>query len=540
MFDSWTGDRATEYRRINHIPDEWGTAVNVQQMVFGNKGDTSGSGVAFSRDEVTGAPEPSGDFLINAQGEDVVSGVRNTLDIADLEDKMPEAHAELMEILRTLEEHYKDMQDTEFTIEEGSLFMLQTRNAKRPAQAAVRFACDAVEEELLTREEALATIDPNSLDALLHPTFDPQADFEVLATGVSASPGAAKGEIVFTAAEAVQAGEDGRDVILVRPFTEADDVAGFHAAKGILTSRGRQGLARGARRPRHGPARRGGRRRAGHRPQAEGRPRRRHGARRGRPDRHRRHERLGDGRGRPARGPRGQRELRAGARVGGRDPPPGRARERRHARGRAQGARELGAEGIGLCRTEHMFMAEDRQPKMQAMIMAERRGPRRERARPSCCRIQQEDFEGSVRGDGRASRSRSACSTRRCTSSSRTCPSCGPTSSARGSRSRDDLEDLERMLSRVEELHEEQPDARHARLPPRDPPAGDLRDAGRGDHARRQGGARPRRSIDAPHVEIMIPLVDYEQELAILRELVVRDRRRAGHARGAGRTPSAR
>src|SRR3954471_13418709 len=205
VFDSWTGERATEYRRINHIPDTWGTAVNVQQMVFGNKGDTSGSGVAFSRDEVTGAPEPSGDFLINAQGEDVVSGVRNTLDIADLKDKMPEAHEELMEILRTLERHYKDMQDTEFTIEEGSLFMLQTRNAKRPAQAAVKFACDAVEEELLTREEAIATIDPATLDALLHPTFDPQAEFEVLASGVSASPGAAKGEVVFSAADAVQA-----------------------------------------------------------------------------------------------------------------------------------------------------------------------------------------------------------------------------------------------------------------------------------------------------------------------------------------------
>ena len=174
MFDSWTGERAVQYRRLNRIPDEWGTAVNVQQMVFGNKGDTSGSGVAFSRDEVTGEPEPSGDFLPNAQGEDVVSGVRNTKDIADMKEWLPEAHEQLMEILRTLEAHYKDMQDTEFTVEEGQLFMLQTRNAKRPAQAAVRFACDAVDEGLLTKEEALATIDPSSLDALLHPTFDPE------------------------------------------------------------------------------------------------------------------------------------------------------------------------------------------------------------------------------------------------------------------------------------------------------------------------------------------------------------------------------
>ena len=150
VFDSWTGERAVEYRRINRIPDEWGTAVNVQQMVFGNKGESSCSGVAFSRDEVTGAPEPSGDFLVNAQGEDVVSGVRTPLDLAELEARMPEAHAELMEILRTLERHYRDMQDTEFTVEEGRLYMLQTRDAKRPAQAAVRFAVDAVDEGLLS------------------------------------------------------------------------------------------------------------------------------------------------------------------------------------------------------------------------------------------------------------------------------------------------------------------------------------------------------------------------------------------------------
>ena len=168
------GDRAVAYRRMNRIPDDWGTAVNVQQMVFGNKGDTSGSGVAFSRDEVTGGPEPSGDFLPNAQGEDVVSGVRTPRDIAEMKDWMPEAHAQLMEILRTLERHYEDMQDTEFTVEEGRLYMLQTRNAKRPAQAAVRFAVDAVAEGLLTREQALLTIDPRSLDALLHPTFDPE------------------------------------------------------------------------------------------------------------------------------------------------------------------------------------------------------------------------------------------------------------------------------------------------------------------------------------------------------------------------------
>src|SRR3954454_21216600 len=238
VFDSWMGDRAVQYRRINHLPDEWGTAVNVQQMVFGNKGDDCCTGVAFSRDERTGEPKLSGDFLVNAQGEDVVSGVRTPRDIDELEEVMPEAYATLKEILRRLEAHYKDMQDCEFTVEQGRLYMLQTRNAKRPAQAAVRFATDAVDEGLLTKQEALRTINAGSIDTLLHPVFDPAADYEVIAKGVNASPGAAKGEIVFTAPDAVAAHEAGRSVILVRPFTEADDVAGFNAAKGILTSEG--------------------------------------------------------------------------------------------------------------------------------------------------------------------------------------------------------------------------------------------------------------------------------------------------------------
>src|SRR3954449_10577855 len=254
IFDSWNGDRAVSYRRLNRIPDEWGTAVNVQQMVFGNKGDTSGSGVAFSRDEVTGVPQPSGDFLVNAQGEDVVSGVRNTKDLAELGDVMPEAHGELLEILRTLERHYGDMQDTEFTIEEGRLYLLQTRNAKRPAQAAVRFAVDAVGEGLLDREAALLTIDADGLDALMHPVFDPSFEYELLTRGIPASPGAAKGAIVLSAGEAIRRAAEGEDVILVRAFTEADDVAGFHAARGILTAEGGKAshaalVARGMGRP---------------------------------------------------------------------------------------------------------------------------------------------------------------------------------------------------------------------------------------------------------------------------------------------------
>jgi pyruvate, orthophosphate dikinase len=254
VFDSWNGPRAVVYRRIKGIPENWGTAVNVQRMVFGNKGLTSGSGVAFSRDEMTGAPEPSGDFLVDAQGEDVVSGMRTPRDLGELDDWLPGVRERLLEILRTLERHYGDMQDTEFTVEDGRLFMLQTRAAKRPARAAVRFAVDAVDEGLLSRAAAIATIDAGSLDALLHPTFDPSARYDVVARGVAASPGAAKGAVVFTAEAAVAAAEDGRAVILVRPFTEAEDVAGFYAAKGILTSEGGKAshaalVARGMGRP---------------------------------------------------------------------------------------------------------------------------------------------------------------------------------------------------------------------------------------------------------------------------------------------------
>ena len=392
VFDSWNGERAVSYRRINRIPDEWGTAVNVQQMVFGNKGGDSGSGVAFSRDEVTGAPEPSGDFLVNAQGEDVVSGVRNTLDISELEDVMPDAYKELMEILRTLESHYKDMQDTEFTVEDGRLYMLQTRNAKRPAQAAVRFAVDAVNEELLTREEALQTIDAEGLDALLHPTFDPEAEFEVLATGVAASPGAAVGEIVFRAADAVQAAEEGRDVILVRPFTEADDVAGFQAAKGVLTSEGGKAshaalVARGMGKPCVSGAAALEIDLSAREVRVDGRV-----LREG--------ELIAiDGSSGvvttddvPLTEPEVSEEFRTvlgwadelrrlGVRTNADTPAD------------ARKAREFGAEGIGLCRTEHMFMAADRQERMRAMIMADSEAERRA-ALDQLLPLQQRDFEG--------------------------------------------------------------------------------------------------------------------------------------------------
>jgi pyruvate, orthophosphate dikinase len=254
VFDSWRNERARTYRRLNGIPDDLGTAVTVQRMVFGNRGKRSGSGVAFTRDPTTGEPHPEGDFLSDAQGEDVVAGVRDTEGLDGLERRLPRAHAELVVCLARLERHYRDIQDVEYTVEDGRLYVLQTRSAKRHAQAAVRFAVDAVGEGMLSREEAMRTINPGSLGALLHPAFDPDAEYEVLTRGVAASPGAAKGAIVFAAADAEERTADGEDVILVRPFTSADDVAGFDAAVGILTQQGGKSshaaiVARGMGRP---------------------------------------------------------------------------------------------------------------------------------------------------------------------------------------------------------------------------------------------------------------------------------------------------
>jgi pyruvate, orthophosphate dikinase len=499
VFDSWMGERAVQYRRINRIPDDWGTAVNVQQMVFGNKGQTSGSGVAFSRDELTGAPQPSGDFLLNAQGEDVVSGVRNTQDIDELRELMPEAHAELMEILRALERHYRDMQDTEFTIEEGRLYMLQTRNAKRPAQAAVRFAVDAVAEGLLDEGQALLTVDPSALDALLHPTFDPSVDYAVVARGVNASPGAAKGAVVFTAPDAVAAAERGEDVVLVRPFTEADDVAGFHAAKGILTSEGGKAshaalVARGMGRPcvcgasdleidvaaREVRSVSGGEvvAREGDLIAIDGTT--------GtittddvplvEPQMDTNFEQV----------LRWADELRTlGVRTNA-DTPEDTLK-----------AREFGAEGIGLCRTEHMFLGE-RQPLMAAVILAETVEERRrclEKLRP----LQEEDFAGIF----------------------------------------DAMEGLPVTIRLLDPpLHEFLPH-------PEGMPPGHERDRVEslqeanpmlGTRGCRLGILHPEiyeMQIEAifaaakavsrrPQLEIMIPLIDYERELELLRELVVR------------------
>jgi pyruvate, orthophosphate dikinase len=517
VFDSWTGPRAVEYRRINRIPDEWGTAVNVQQMVFGNKGDSSCSGVAFSRDEITGAREPSGDFLVNAQGEDVVSGVRTPRDIAEMKEAMPEVHETLMEILRTLEQHYKDMQDTEFTVEEGHLYMLQTRNAGRPAQAAVRFAVEAVDDGLLTKEEAIATIEADKLDALLHPTFGRDADYEVLAKGVPASPGAAKGEIVFTAEEAVAASGGGRDVVLVRPFTEADDVAGFFAAKGILTSEGGKAS---------------------------------HAAL------------VARGMGRPAVTGASDLEIDIGqreVRVNGKTLHEGDSiaidgtsgvvtvddvplvdpevdenfekvmkwadkirtlgvRTNADTPEDSKKAREFGAEGIGLCRTEHMFMAADRQPKMRAMIMAETEEDRRA-ALDELLPLQQEDFEGlfeemaglpvTIRlldpplHEFLPGLEEIASEVER----------------ARIERT-EDLEELEKTLDRVHSLQETNPmlGTRGCRLGILHPEIYEMQVRA----IVRAAKSVAKRADAAPDLEIMIPLVAYEKELEIMRDLVER------------------
>ncbi|WP_457094640.1 pyruvate, phosphate dikinase [Microvirga sp. P5_D2] len=250
VFGSWMNNRAIKYRELHAIPASWGTAVNVQAMVFGNMGETSATGVAFTRNPSTGESELYGEFLINAQGEDVVAGIRTPQDITEkariasgsnkpsMEGEMPEAYNELVRIYGILEKHYRDMQDMEFTVETGKLWMLQTRNGKRTAKAALRIAVELASEGLITQEEAVTRVEPAALDQLLHPTIDPKAERKIIATGLPASPGAASGEIVFNSDDAEAAKKAGRKVILVRVETSPEDIHGMHAAEGILTTRG--------------------------------------------------------------------------------------------------------------------------------------------------------------------------------------------------------------------------------------------------------------------------------------------------------------
>ncbi len=250
VFGSWMNQRAITYRKLHNIPESWGTAVNVQAMVFGNMGETSATGVAFTRNPSTGEKKLYGEFLVNAQGEDVVAGIRTPQEISEaareeagsnkpsMEKLLPKAYAELKRIYNTLERHYRDMQDLEFTVEQGKLWMLQTRSGKRTAKAALRIAVELANEKLISKEEAVLRVDPLALDQLLHPTIDPKAHRRVIATGLPASPGAATGAIVFSSDDAAQLKADGHKVILVRVETSPEDIHGMHAAEGILTTRG--------------------------------------------------------------------------------------------------------------------------------------------------------------------------------------------------------------------------------------------------------------------------------------------------------------
>ncbi len=240
VFRSWNNERAIYYRKMNDIPSSWGTAVNVQEMVYGNMGDDSGTGVAFTRNPATGEKKLYGEYLMNAQGEDVVAGVRTPKSIDTLKDTMPDVYKQFVKTCETLESHYKDMQDMEFTIEKGKLFMLQTRNGKRTAAAALKIAVDMVKEKMITKEEALLKVEPKSLDQLLHPNFDSESLKKAtpIATGLAASPGAGCGKIYFTAEEVTEAAKNGEDTILVRLETSPEDIEGMNLARGILTIRG--------------------------------------------------------------------------------------------------------------------------------------------------------------------------------------------------------------------------------------------------------------------------------------------------------------
>jgi pyruvate,orthophosphate dikinase len=392
VFESWENPRAQVYRKAHHIPDDLGTAVNVVQMVFGNKGDRSGTGVAFTRDPSTGRPGLYGEFLADAQGEDVVAGIRTPEPLAEMQQHLPDAFEELTETMRRLEEHYRDMQDIEFTVEDDKLYLLQTRSAKRTAAAALKAAVDMVDEGLISREDAVARIDPDQLDQLLHPMIDPEADFEVIAQGLNASPGAACGKVVFDADAAAERAAAGEDVILVRWETTPDDIHGMIAAEGILTAHGGMTshaavVARGMGKPCVAGC-------EALSVDAKARKASLNGHDLGEED----VITIDGGTGQVILGavdlvpPQinedfetilewadGLRRLKVRANA---DTPEDAAK-----------AREFGAEGIGLCRTEHMFMAEDRLPVVREMIMASGEEERR-RALDKLLPHQQADFEG--------------------------------------------------------------------------------------------------------------------------------------------------
>jgi len=501
VFDSWNAPRAQVYRRTYDIPDDLGTAVNLVQMVFGNRGESSGTGVCFTRDPATGERRLFGEFLSNAQGEDVVAGIRTPEPIERMRERMPEAYEELVETLDRMEAHYRDLQDIEFTVEEGRLYLLQTRTGKRTATAALRAAVEMVDEGLISREEAVARIDPGQLDQLLHPMIDPNAQIEVAARGLNASPGAASGAIVLDADTAEERGRAGEAVILVRWETTPDDIHGLIQARGVLTAHGGMTshaavVARGMGKPCVAGC---------------------------------------DGLSIDAAAGTvtiGDHELSAGDVItidGGAGtvivgavplvPPAidenfgtilGWADELRRLNVRANAdtpedaakAREFGAEGIGLCRTEHMFMAEDRLPIVREMIMArdeeERRSPL-ERLLP----MQQGDFEGIFEAMA----------------------GLPVTIRLLDPPLHEFLPPLEEatsdaMRDRIRQLHESNPmlGTRGCRLGLQFPEIYEMQVRA----IVRAAKAVEDRTGDAPLVEIMHPLVGFREELARLRELTER------------------
>ena len=429
VFDSWMIPRAKKYRELNAIPESWGTAVNVQAMVFGNMGDTSATGVAFTRNPSTGENALYGEFLINAQGEDVVAGIRTPQNITEkarkdaesdkpsMEKAMPDSFAELVRIYGILEGHYRDMQDMEFTIEKGKLWMLQTRNGKRTAKAALRIAVDLAGEGLISRQEAIGRVDPAALDQLLHPTIDPKAERKVIASGLPASPGAATGEIVFNSEDAEAHRKAERKCILVRIETSPEDIHGMHASEGILTTRGGMTshaavVARGMGKPCVSGV---GSIRIDYKAQT-----------------------LKVGNVTLKAGDRITIDGSTGQVIQGEvkmlEPELSgdfatlmdwadanramKVRANADTPTDARTARNFGAEGIGLCRTEHMFFEGDRIVAVREMILADDAEGRRA-ALAKILPYQRQDFVWSCSRSCRGSRSRSASSTRRSTSS---CP----------------------------------------------------------------------------------------------------------------------
>ena len=392
VFRSWQNPRAEVYRRANNIPSDLGTAVNVMQMVFGNRGDDSATGVCFTRNPSTGAKELYGEFLVNAQGEDVVAGIRTPRPLAEMREVLPEAYDELIDTMHRMEAHYRDMQDMEFTVENGKLFLLQTRNGKRTAAAALKVASDLVDEGVITKEEALLRIEPDQLDQLLHPAIDPSHGEKPIAKGLPASPGAAVGEVVFDADTAAERGGRGEAVVLVRYETTPDDIHGVIVAQGVLTAHGGMTshaavVARGMGKPCVAGASgihidaKGRTLTVGDRVIKEGEVITLDGS-------------TGDVFGQEIKliPPRINEDFQRLVTW---------ADEVRELGVRANAdnfedaskARELGAEGIGLCRTEHMFMAADRLPAVRRMILAETHEARAD-ALEKILPMQQADFEG--------------------------------------------------------------------------------------------------------------------------------------------------